>query len=269
MWIDTHCHIQTEDFAEDRSEVLERARAAGVTPIILSVENLKDSRESLEFARSTPDVYCLAGVHPQQADLWRDDSAKSLIELIEDERKSSSSEHRPCKIVGIGEIGLDYYYENSPRARQKEVYREQLQIAYELDLPFVIHERDAFADSYQILLEAKQGGYLREIPGVAHCFSGSVESARLLLKLGFYLGFDGPLTFKNARQAPQIVSEMPLERLLLETDSPYLAPVPKRGKRNEPANLVYIGEKVAELRGLSAEEVAKITTSNAKHLFNL
>lgn len=270
MWIDTHCHIQAEEFDHDREQVIERARLAKVNTIILSVENLQDSRRAWELACQTPGVYCLAGVHPQQADQWNDQSADDLRSLIAEDLRISSETGQEPKIVGIGEIGLDYYYENSPRAVQQTIYREQLKIACELDLPIVIHERDAFLDSYNILLEARKNGYLRQTePGVAHCFSGSLESARLLLKLGLYLGFDGPLTFKNARCAPQIVSEMPLSRLLLETDSPYLSPVPLRGKRNEPANVVHIGNKVAELRQLTPEEVAAETTANACRLFGL
>ncbi len=267
FWVDTHCHIHTEQFAFDGDAVLERAKEADVGLIVLSTETIGDSKEALKFASAHSQIFCAAGVHPQQASTWHEDSYAELKSLVLSDRKEQAKHNLPPNIVAIGEIGLDYYYENSPREIQKQVYWEQIKLAYELDLPFIIHERDAFLDSYTILQKAKSSGYLRSIPAVAHCFSGSLESAKLLLKMGLYLGFDGPLTFKNAKAAPSIVQGMPRDRLLLETDSPYLAPVPFRGKRNEPKNIPIIGEKVAELWQVNTAEVAEQTTANALRFF--
>ena len=177
-------------------------------------------------------------------------------------------ESRPL-IVAIGETGLDYHYDHSPRHVQREVFRQQLDLAYALDLPLIIHEREATADCLKILRQQADAGRLHESPGVFHCFSGSPETAAVVRKMGFFIGIDGPVTYKNARKTLDVVRQCSTDRLLLETDSPYLTPVPKRGQRNEPANLPLIGQKVAELWGMTQTEVARLTFDNACRAFRL
>jgi TatD DNase family protein len=179
------------------------------------------------------------------------------------------SKRNQYKIKAIGEIGLDYYYDLSPREVQREVFKKQLKLAYELDIPFILHERDAAQDCLDILLEAKKEGILLETPGVCHCCSCSAEIAQQLIKLGFYIGFDGPLTFKNNKKTPRTLEVCPLERIVVETDSPYLAPEPNRGKNNEPAFVPLVVEKVAQLKGMTSQEVARITKDNGKQLFRI
>jgi TatD DNase family protein len=171
--------------------------------------------------------------------------------------------------VALGEIGLDYFYDLSPRDIQRQVFCRQLDLAFEMDVPIVLHERDAAMDTLDILAAYKKAGKLRTVPGVCHCFSGSVEVAAKLISYGFYLGFDGPITFKNNKKSPEVIRSIPVDRLLIETDCPYLTPVPFRGQRNEPAYVVYVLEKMAELIGITPEKMAEITTENASHLFGL
>ena len=220
MLIDTHAHLQDEQFDSDRGEVIARALAAGVERIINIGDNIESSARGVKLAADYPELYAAVGIHPQEAGRMQ----PSHEELL-------ASWAKLPKVVAIGEIGLDYYYENTSRECQKEVFIRQLDLARQLHLPVCIHDRDAHGDLMAIL--AKEG---KGLAGVIHCFSGSGEMARELVRSGWHIGIDGPLTFKNAAKLPDVVRQVPLERLLIETDSPYLAPVPMRGKRNEPAH---------------------------------
>lgn len=214
---------------------------------------MDSSLNAVSLAEKYDGVFAGAGVHPQEALSMLDGDYDRLAELM-----------TLSKVKVLGEIGLDYYYENASREKQQEVFIRQLDVARQMHMPVSIHDRDAHGDTMAILKKEGKG-----LTGSIHCFSGSYEMAKELLKMGWFLGVDGPLTFKNAAKLPEIIAKIPLERLLLETDSPYLAPVPKRGRRNEPAYVKYIAEKVAEIRCISFEEVALQTTRNAVDLFNL
>ncbi len=261
IWFDSHAHLQGEDFAEDLPEVLERARAAGVQKILLPAVDLEDSKRALTLALAHDLFCCSIGCHPHAAARFPADGIDQLREMI---RQRDSS-----KLVAVGEIGLDYHYDFSPRDIQKDVFRSQLDLAFEADMPVIIHDREATADCLDILHQQQDTGRLRPMPGVFHCYSGSPETARQLLAMGFYIGVDGPITFKNARKTPEVIRICPHDRLLIETDSPYLTPVPYRGKRNEPAYLNLIGEKVAQIWEVEIDDVSTSTTANAKRLFGL
>lgn len=251
---DTHAHIADADYDGDREAVLARARAAGVRLIVNVGYDAASSRRTLDMAGREDMVYATVGFHPHDA---ANVSESSYNEL-----------RRWCqlpKVRAIGEIGLDYYRDLSPRGLQAAVFRRQIAIARELGLPIVIHDRDAHEDVLAILSE--EGA--RDIGGVMHCFSGDETLARRVLDLGFHIGLDGPVTFKNGQTAQAVARMVPADRLLLETDSPYLTPVPYRGRRNEPAHVRLIAEAVAELRGVTLEQLAEQTTTNARRLFRL
>ena len=253
MLFDSHAHIDDERFNEDREAVIERAFEGGLDGILNVGACMASSARAVELAEKHPRVYAAVGIHPHDAKGAKEEDYRQLADW-------SSLD----KVVAIGEIGLDYYYDFSDRPTQKKVFIRQLELAREVDLPIIIHDRDAHGDTMAILKKEGKG-----LTGSIHCFSGSYEMAKELLKMGWFLGVDGPLTFKNSAKLPEIVAKIPLERLLLETDCPYLAPVPKRGRRNEPAYVKYIAEKVAEIRNISLEEVANQTTKNAIEVFNL
>jgi TatD DNase family protein len=206
-------------------------------------------------------LYSSVGVHPHEASSWSADVRAALYDLLK-ERKEN-------RICAIGEIGLDYYYDLSPRDVQRRVYEEQLLMAYELDMPIILHERDAAGDSMDILRRLYKGGKMRECPGVCHCCSASPEIATELVKMGFYIGFDGPITFKNNKNTPAVCAAVPIERIVVETDSPYLTPAPNRGAMNEPGFVPYVLEKVAEIKSVSVAEAAHITTANALRLYEI
>ena len=230
-----------------------RARAAGVRRCINMGDTLESSKKAVELAHAYEGLFAGVGIHPEEAhELTADDDAQ-LAKWAEDE-----------KTVCIGEIGLDYYWvkDEPTRELQRRIFIHQLDLARQLHLPVCIHDRDAHADTLAILKKEGQG-----IPTVLHCYSGSVEMAREFLKIGCYLGTDGPLTFKNASKLLNVIREMPLDRLLVETDAPYMAPVPMRGKRNEPAFVRFIAEKVAELRSMTLADVARATTTNAETIY--
>ncbi len=269
-WFDTHAHLQDEPFDQDRQEVMTRAEAAGVGLVLLPGSTLADSRRACQLALEDSRLIVAAGVHPHEAKDYTDETHSQLRELVLETNAQAAARGRKPIVVAIGEIGLDYHYDHSPRDVQRQVYYRQLTLAHELGLPVIIHERESAQDNYDLLSQAKTEGLLTsDPPGVIHCYSGSLESSRLLLKLGFYLGFDGPVTYKNARRALEVVRECPHDHLVIETDSPYLTPVPLRGKRNEPANLPLIGAKIAELWGLSLEDTARILTENGLRLFGI
>ena len=250
---DTHAHYDSSAFNPDREAVLAALPEAGVALVVDPGCDLPTSRAALALAEQFPHVYAAVGIHPEDCAGYTDADLDALRQLC-----------RHDKAVAIGEIGLDYYWaENPPREFQQQVFRRQLELALELDMPVIIHDREAHGDCLAIV---------REYPGlrgVFHCFSGSPEMAAELLKRGWYLGFDGPITYKNAKRAPEVAAMTPLDRILVETDSPYMTPVPFRGKRNDSRYLPYVLEKLAEWKGVTTEEMTDITFANGKRLFGI
>ena len=254
MLVDTHCHLDFEDLAAEQEGILARAKQVGVEQIITIGIDLPTSRRAIALAETNGMIYATIGIHPHNACAL---SSKDLQELLTLGRKS--------QVVAYGEIGLDFYRNYKSRPVQISCLQEQLNVARQLGLPVVIHDREAHEEVLQILL--KQEAW--EIGGAMHCFSGDWSFAKKCLDLGFYLSIAGPVTFAKAQILQDVARQCPLDRLLLETDAPFLAPVPKRGKRNEPAFLIHTAEKIASLRNLPFEEVARQTTSNARRLFKL
>jgi TatD DNase family protein len=276
---DTHCHLDLEQFDADRETVLERAAAAGVTRMLVPGLDMESSRGAVELALSDSKVFAAVGVHPNEAGKWEDGTAEDLKALAIP-RPNPSPRGRGAKVVAIGEIGLDYYWKAAPRGVQQRVLREQLNLAKELSLPVVVHMREendaADGDCSRDLLKILEQWVaslsaaldpLVERPGVLHSFSGSLDPAERAIELGFCIGVTGPITFKNADARRRIVRQLPLSKLLIETDAPYLAPMPHRGKRNEPAFVRYIADKIAEVHGITPEEAAAVTSGNAERLF--
>lgn len=255
MLIDTHAHIDGSAYEQDFEEMLQRAKAADVQIIINFGDNLVSSKKSFDLAEKYEEIFAGVGVHPQEVFEMTDADEEFLAKMTESK-----------KIVAIGEIGLDYYREKDAERRdlQKKIFIRQLALARNLHLPVCIHDREAHGDLLQILKTEGKKNF-----GVIHCFSGSLEMAKELLKMGWLLGIDGPVTYKNAVKALDIVKFLPSDRLLFETDSPYLTPVPKRGHRNEPAFVRYVAEFVAQLREENFEELAKQTSQNAINLYGL
>ncbi len=251
MLFDSHAHIDDEKFDDDRLAVITRAKENGVGHFINVGADMQSSLRSIKLAEDHKEIYAVVGVHPHEAE-----------KVLEADYDQIAQWTRHPRVVGIGEIGLDYYYDLSPRQLQKEVFIRQLDVARQMHMPVSIHDRDAHGDTMAILKSEGKG-----IVGVVHCFAGSMEMAKELIKMGWYLGVDGPVTFKNAAKLPEIMTNIPLERLLIETDSPYLTPVPFRGKRNEPGYVRYVAEHVAALRNLEFETFAKATTQNVCDLF--
>jgi TatD DNase family protein len=267
---DTHCHLDLHKFDEDRTVVIERAEQAGLVRILIPALSVTSSLSTIKMAESHPILFATIGVQPNESLTWDNASVLALRELATNP-----------KVVAIGEIGLDYYWETAPHIHQQRVFREQLGLAAELELPVVIHLREkddvadgpCYEDAMSILEEWVAGlgsgkEALRKNPGVLHSFSGSLETAQRAIGLNFYIGITGPVTFKNAQRKQEMVAQLPLEHLLIETDAPYLAPHPHRGKRNEPAFVREIADKIAQLQSRSQEEVATVTTSNAARLFS-
>lgn len=254
MLFDTHAHLNDPKFAEDLPETLERAKVNGVEFIVNVGYDLPSSRKAVELAQQYDQCYAAVGIHPHDAKTVQEETLDELKKLAQ-----------KAKVVAIGEIGLDYYRNLSARDKQQEVFRQQISLAKELKLPIIIHDRDAHGDTMQILKEVKAGEY----GGILHCFSGSWEMARQCIKLGFKISLAGPVTFKNATRLQDIAKLLPLDHLLVETDCPYLAPEPHRGKRNEPAYVRHVAEKIAELKKISLEELAQITTANALAVFKI
>ena len=258
IFVDTHCHLDDEKFADDLEEVIKRAKAAGVTRIINFGGDFKTSNNAVRLTEYEG-LFAGVGIHPEEIDDVANMSESEFsYELAELAQKN--------KVVAIGEIGLDYHWEKDigRRELQQKIFIQQLDIARQLNLPVCIHERDAHGDALQILKAEAKG-----LRGVLHCFSGSLEMAREIWKMGFLIGVDGPLTFKNAAKLPDIVKAAPQDMLLIETDAPYLAPTPYRGKRNEPAYVVEVAKKVAEIRSEDLGSVANSTTRNAENLYKI
>ena len=253
--IDSHAHLDDEKFADDCAAVVERALAAGVVKIITMGDSLESSARSVALTEEFDPVYAAVGIHPEEA--------QPMTTATDDRLAAWAAQE---KVVAIGEIGLDYYWEKDEekRALQRAIFVRQLDLARQLRLPVCIHDREAHGDMMKILKTEGRG-----LRGVLHCYSGSWEMAAELLKGDWYFGIDGPLTYKNAAKLPEIVQRLPAERILVETDSPYLSPMPFRGKRNEPAHVRYIAEKAAELRGESLEAFARATRENTRDLYGI
>lgn len=249
MLFDTHAHYDDEAFDADRDAVLSAFEGLVIDPGC----TLESSRMAVALATRHPHVYAAVGIHPE--------NCGDFVPQHMDELRRLAAEP---KVVAIGEIGLDYYWpENPPREFQQQVFRAQLALALELNLPVIVHDREAHGDTLAVVKEYPG------LRGVFHCFSGSVEMARELLDMGWYLGFDGPITYKNARKAVEVAAMVPDDRILVETDSPYLSPVPMRGKRNDSRNVAYVVARLAEIRGTTAETMAALTLANGKRLFGL
>ncbi|MCX7795120.1 MAG: TatD family hydrolase [bacterium] len=246
MFIDTHIHL---DEFKDLEEVLDRARGVGVDGFICVGYDVQSSKFSYSLSIQYNDIYAILGIHPHSASEVTNEFLNWICN-VKDNRK----------ILGIGEIGLDYYRNLSPKEIQLEAFEKQLSLAQELKLPVSLHIRDGYKDAFNILKKYK-------VNGVFHCYSGGLHFLEEALSLDFFIGFDGPVTFHNARELIEVVRRCPLDRILLETDAPYLAPEPYRGRRNEPAYLIYIAEKIAEIKGIDLEELSKITIENTKICF--
>ena len=253
MLADSHAHIDDERFDADRDEVVARALAAGVSLIVNIGADMASSARSVALAEKYPGIYAAVGMHPHDSQDMKENDYRQLEQWA----------NHP-KVVAIGEIGLDYHYDLSPRPVQKEVFLRQLDLARKTGKPFIIHEREAHADMLDIIRNAARG-----LNGVFHCFSGSVETAREYLKMGFYISVAGPVTFPKSVKTKEVAKAVPLDRLLVETDSPYLTPQPFRGKRNEPAYVRLVAEEIANLRDISLAELAEATTANVRRLFNI
>ena len=252
MLFDTHAHMDDRAFDEDRDLLLQGLADKGVCLVMNPGCSLESSENAVRLAERYPFVYAAVGSHPDAADEVNDQVL---------ERYRALARHE--KVKAIGEIGMDYHYEDIPRQLQLVAFRKQLELAREVGLPVIVHERDAHEDGLALAKE------YRDVGGVFHCFSGSAEMARQLVDLGWYIGFTGVLTFKNARKAIEAAQAIPLDRIVLETDCPYMAPEPFRGRRNDPGYLFRMAEKLAELRGLEVEQIHSITVENGKRLYRL
>ena len=252
MLFDTHAHLLDERFDEDREELIGRLPLEGVEYVVEASSDLADSIRAAALAKEHRKIYSAVGVHPHSAGEWDQKIAVALRSLAKEE-----------KVVAIGEIGLDYHYDFSPRETQKKAFEQQVELALEVNLPIVVHSREATADTLEILRKFPQ------VRGELHCFSGSAETARELVKMGFYIAFGGALTFKNARKTLEAAQAVPMERLLIETDCPYMTPVPFRGKRNEPAYVRYVAQRLAEVKNVDEAEIARVTMKNAKRFFDI
>ena len=252
MLFDTHAHLNDPVFNEDRDELISALPSQGVGLVMNPGCSLENSLQAIAIAEKYDYVYAAVGTHP--------DTAEEVNDQVIDQYRSLCSHP---KVKAIGEIGVDYYYETIPREIQLRAFRMQMELARETGLPFIIHERDAHDDGMRMIKE------FPDVTGVFHCYSGSAEMARQLVKMGWYIGFTGVLTFKNARKAVETAQSIPLERIVLETDCPFMAPEPFRGKRNHPGYLYRMAERLAELRELPVEEIHRITTENGKRLYHI
>ncbi|MDJ0788263.1 MAG: TatD family hydrolase [Myxococcota bacterium] len=262
MWIDSHCHITADAFAEDRSDVMARAEEAGVGAMLAigAGYGVEHNAKAVSLAAADPRVFATVGVHPHDARDWSDDAARRLRGWL-----------REPRVVAVGECGLDYYYENSPREAQREALARQLSLARELERPVCIHvrDRDGESDAYEELLALWEQEGRGRLEGVLHCYTHDLPFARRAVEQGFRVSFSGIMTFKRAGDLRDVAAGLPLDRLLVETDAPFLAPEGHRGKRNEPAFVVRVGETLAALHGKSVEEVAEITSRNAREFYAL
>lgn len=259
--VDTHCHLNFDAFDPDREQILENARAAGVNKILNPAIDLRTSQQIIELANQYQEVYAAVGVHPNSGASWTEATNQQLQALV-----------GHGKVVAIGEIGLDYYWDKTPKEVQREVFIQQLRLAEANDLPVIIHNREATQDVLAILEDYHQqlrdhNNKLAERPGVLHSFSAGTAAADQALQMNFFVGITGPVTFKNAQELQDVVAQVPLESILIETDAPFLTPRPHRGKRNEPAYVGFVAEKIAEIKTRPLEETMQVTTENARRLF--
>lgn len=253
MFFDTHAHYDDDWFDEDREELLSSLPEKGVGLVVNPGTTVDTSRTAIAMAEKYDHIYAAVGIHPENCHDFTPQHIDALRDLA-----------RHPKVVAIGEIGLDYYWDsNPPKEFQQQVLRSQLALAEEVNLPVILHDRDAHGDILAIVKEFPR------VRGVFHCYSGSVEDARTIVKLGWMLSFNGAATFKNARKAPEVIAEIPLDKLMIETDAPYLAPVPYRGKRNDSRYVHLVAEKIAQIKGLSADEVERVTWENGKVFFGI
>lgn len=253
MIFDTHAHLDDHAFDADRAELLTRLPQEGIALVLNPGCSLESSRNAIALAREQDWIYAAVGSHPDAADEVED---AVLAQYRQMARENS-------KVRAIGEIGLDYHYEDIPREIQQRAFRAQMALARELGLPVIVHEREAHEDGMKIVEE------FPTVTGVFHCYSGSLEMAKVLIRRGWYIGFGGVLTFRNARRAVEVAAEIPLERIVLETDCPYMSPEPFRGRRNDPARLHLVAQRLAQLRGLSEEEIQAVTLENGKRLYRM
>lgn len=252
MLFDTHAHLDDDKFDIDREDIIAYIKDEGVSCLVNIGADMESSRTSVSLAEEHDFIYAAVGVHPYDAPELTDDDLEELRRLSKNE-----------KVVAIGEIGLDYHFPDTDKEGQKEGFRKQIALAKELSLPYVVHDRDSHQDCYDII---KESGYFN---GVMHCFSGSSEFAKQMTDLGFYISFAGTVTFKNAKKVKEAALTVPMDRILIETDCPYLSPEPHRGKRNNPANVRFVAEMIAEIKGIPFEEVCKITMENGKRFFGI
>ena len=252
-FIDSHSHLVLESFQNDVDEVIQQAFSNDITYIVQSCDNLEEIEKNLVLTKKYSNIYSSVGIHPHEAKSWTSVTRDTIIKYTKEE-----------KVIAIGETGLDFYYNYSPQDTQVNVFREQIKIAKETKLPLVIHCRDAFKELIQILKEEKP-----DCGGVFHCFTGTLNDAKEGLDLGFYISFSGTLTFKNTIDLKEAAKEIPLEKTLIETDCPFLAPIPHRGKRNEPKYVKFIAGELANIHSVTIEEIGKITSENTKKLFGI
>lgn len=253
MIFESHAHYDDEQFKEDREALLNSMQENGIGTIINVGATFQSCKEVVQLAQEYPFIYAAVGVHPDEVGTLDEEKFAYLKTQCQKE-----------KVVAVGEIGLDYYWDNEAHEIQKKWFQRQLELARELDLPVIIHSRDAAADTLEMMQQ-----YAKGLRGVIHCFSYSKEMAKEYAKMGFYIGVGGVVTFKNSKKLKEIVTELPLEKILLETDSPYLAPTPNRGKRNSSLNIPYIAQEIADLKGISYEEVVACTEKNGRDLFRI
>jgi len=254
VYFESHAHYDDSKFDKDRDKLIPALKKSGVEYIVNVGADIKSSIKSIELAKKYDFIYAAVGVHPHEVGKLDEEDMDRLYGLSQRD-----------KVVAIGEIGLDYYYDSSPRDIQKDWFIEQIELAKEMELPIIVHSREAAQETFDIIKGTEAG----DVGGVIHCFSGSAEMAKAYIEEGFYIGVGGIVTFTDAKKIIEVVKEIPLESILIETDCPYLAPVPNRGKRNESTNLEYIVEKIAEIKNISTEEVEKVTLENAKTLFGI
>jgi len=254
MLFDTHVHLNAEQFSEDLLEVIQRAEAEGVERMVVVGFDRPTITRAMELIEEYEFIYASIGWHPVDA-----------IDMIDEDLIWIEELAKHPKVVALGEMGLDYYWDKSPKDIQQEVFRKQIRLAKKINLPIVIHNRDATSDIVTILKEENAA----EVGGIMHCFSGSVEIAKECVEMNFYISLGGPVTFKNAKKPKEVAELIPLEKLLIETDCPYLAPHPHRGKRNEPGYVKLVAQEIAQLKGITFEEVAQATTENANKLFGI
>lgn len=253
MIFDTHAHYDDEQFQEDRDALLEAMPSLGVGTIVNVSATYESCLHAVELAKKYPHVYAAVGIHPDEVGVLDEEKFAKMREFFKED-----------KVVAVGEIGLDYYWDNESHEVQRKWFVRQLELAKELNLPVVIHSRDAAADTMYVM-----ENYAKDLEGVIHCYSYSKEMAEEYVRMGFYIGIGGVVTFKNSKKMKEVVGVVPLERILLETDCPYLAPEPFRGKRNQSSYLLYVAEQIAELKGISAEEVIATTEENARRMYRL